>query len=151
MPIRCEIVSQDRMVWSGEADMVVVPGAGGEMGILPNHAPLLSTLRPGIIKVVHQGEEEYFTVTGGVVEVRPEKVTVLADASEHVSEIDVQRAEAARQRAEELLKQAPPTTAEHLAAQAALQRARIRLEAARRFRPKRGPQIQSGPADEEQG
>ncbi len=149
MPILCEIVSQDRMVWSGEADMVVVPGAGGEMGILPNHAPLLSTLKPGFIKVVRAGEEEVFTVTGGVVEVRPDKITVLADASESVAEIDVQRAEAARKRAEELLKQTPPSAAEHLKAQAALQRARIRLEAARRFRPKQGPQIQSGPAEDE--
>jgi F-type H+-transporting ATPase subunit epsilon len=149
MPIRCEIVSQDRMVWAGEADMVVVPGASGEMGILPDHAPLLSTLKPGFIKVVHEGEEEVFTVTGGVVEVRPDKVTVLANASEHVAEIDVKRAEEARQRAEELLKTTPPTAAEHLKAQAALQRARIRLEAARRFRPKQGPQIQSGPAEDE--
>ncbi len=149
MPIHCEIVSQDRMVWSGEADMVVVPGASGEMGILANHAPLLSTLKPGIIKVVRQGQEDYYTVTGGVIEVRPDKVTILADASEHVTEIDVRRAEEARKRAEELLKKTPPSTAEHLAAQAALQRARIRLEAVRRFRPKSGPQIQSGAAEDQ--
>ncbi len=149
MPILCEIVSQDRMVWSGEADMVVIPGAGGEMGILPNHAPLLSTLKPGYVKVVRDDEEEIFTVTGGVVEVRPDKVTILADASENVAEIDVARAEAARKRAEDLLKQTPPSAAEHLKAQAALQRARIRLEAARRFRPKQGAHIKSTPAEDE--
>ena len=69
MPIRCEIVSQDRMVFEGDADAVIIPGVAGEMGILPHHAPLLSTLKFGILKVRHQGGEEYFTVAGGVVEV----------------------------------------------------------------------------------
>jgi F-type H+-transporting ATPase subunit epsilon len=77
MPIRCEIVSQDRMVWEGDADIVVVPGTAGEMGILPNHAPLLSTLKFGILKVRFNGEEEIFTVAGGVIEVQPDLITVL--------------------------------------------------------------------------
>jgi F-type H+-transporting ATPase subunit epsilon len=67
MPIRCEIVSQDRMVFEGDVDIVVLPGADGEMGILPNHAPVLSTLKLGVIKVRRQGQEEIFTVTGGIV------------------------------------------------------------------------------------
>ena len=135
MPIRCEIVSQDRQVFSGDADMVVIPGSSGEMGILPHHAPLLSTLRFGLIKVRYQGREEVFTVAGGIVEVQPESVVVLADAAENVAEIDIARAEAARRRAEETLKKGPPPdTDAYLAAQSALQRSTLRLEAARRYK-----------------
>jgi F-type H+-transporting ATPase subunit epsilon len=135
MPIRVEIVSQDRMVYQGDADMVILPGEMGEMGILPNHAPLLSTLKYGILRVRSQGQEEFFTVAGGVAEVQPDIVTVLADAAENVREIDTARAEAARQRAEEYLKAGtPPDTDAYLAMQAALQRSNLRLDAARRFR-----------------
>lgn len=140
MPIQCEIVAQDRRVWSGEADMVILPGSNGDIGVLPNHAPLLTTLRYGFIRVRRGLDEEVFTVAGGVAEVRPDRVTVLADAAEHVDEIDEQRAEAARRRAEELLKQGPPPDTEtYLTIQAALRRANLRLEAVRRFRKARRP------------
>jgi len=139
MPIRCEIVSQDRMVFEGDADMVILPGIEGEMGILPNHAPLLSTLRYGILKVRRQGVEELFTIAGGVVEVQPDLITVMADAAENVREIDVNRAEEARRRAEELLKQGPPPDSDaFLAIEQALRRSNLRLEAARRYRTQRG-------------
>ncbi len=139
MPIRCEIVSQDRLVYEGDADMVLVPGAMGEMGILPRHAPLLSSLKPGILRVRAEGQEYVFTVTGGVVEVQPDLVTILADAAENVMEIDVTRAEQAKRRAEELLEQGPPPdTDAYLAIEAALKRSTLRLEAARRFRGQRG-------------
>jgi F-type H+-transporting ATPase subunit epsilon len=135
MPIRCEIVSQDRMVFEGDADIVVLPGAAGEMGILPHHAPLLTTLKFGIIKVRRQGKEELFTVAGGIAEVQPDIVTVLADAAENVEEIDIARADAAKQRAEEMLaKGPPPDTDTYLAVEAALRRSNLRLEAARRYR-----------------
>ena len=135
MPIRCEIVSQDRMVFEGDADVVVVPGVAGEMGILPNHAPLLSTLKFGILKVRIKDREEVFAVSGGVVEVQPDIITILADAAENVDEIDIARAEAARRRAEEYIKQGPPPdTDEYLAMEAALRRSNLRLEAARRYR-----------------
>ena len=135
MPIRVEIVSQDRMVYQGDADIVVVPGEMGEMGILPNHAPLLSNLKYGFLRVRYQGNEEVFTVAGGVVEVQPEIVTVLADAAENVLEIDSARAEAARKRAEEFLKAGPPPdTDAYLAMEAALRRSNLRLDAVRRFR-----------------
>lgn len=138
MPIRCEIVSQDRMVFQGDVDMVVVPGADGDMGILPHHAPLLSPLRFGIVKVRTQGQEEDFAVAGGIVEVQPEIVTILADAAENVKEIDVARAEAARRRAEEFLRHGPPREMdEYLKVEAALRRSNLRLEAARRFRKQR--------------
>ena len=135
MPIRCEVVSQDRMVWEGDADIVVVPGVGGEMGILPNHAPLLSTLKFGILKVRSKDEEELFTIAGGVIEVQPDLITVLADSAENVAEIDVARAEDARKRAEEILKEGPPQdTDAYLKLEAALRRSNLRLEAVRRFR-----------------
>lgn len=135
MPIRCEVVSQDRMVWEGDADIVVVPGEAGEMGILPNHAPLLSTLKFGILKVRSKDEEELFTIAGGVIEVQPDLITVLADSAENVAEIDVARAEDARKRAEEILKEGPPQdTDAYLKLEAALKRSNLRLEAVRRFR-----------------
>lgn len=135
MPIRCEIVSQDRLVWEGDADIVVVPGVAGEMGILPNHAPLLSTLKFGILKVRTKEIEEVFTVAGGVIEVQPDLITVLADSAENVEEIDVARAEAARKRAEDLLEEGIPVdTDSYLKLEAALRRSNLRLEAVRRFK-----------------
>ena len=135
MPIRCEIVSQDRMVYEGDADMVILPGTEGEMGILPKHAPLLSTLKYGILKVRCAGDEQIFTIAGGVVEVQPDIITVLADAAENVEEIDVARAEAAKQRVEDILKAGPPPDSdEYLAMEAALHRSTLRLDAARRYR-----------------
>jgi len=123
------------MVWEGDADIVVVPGVAGEMGILPNHAPLLSTLKFGILKVRSKDEEELFTIAGGVIEVQPDLITVLADSAENVAEIDVARAEDARKRAEEILKEGPPQdTDAYLKLEAALRRSNLRLEAVRRFR-----------------
>jgi F-type H+-transporting ATPase subunit epsilon len=135
MPIRCEIVSQDRMVFEGDADIVVLPGTDGEMGILPHHAPLLTTLKIGIIKIRSGGKEEIFTVAGGVAEVQPDIVTVLADAAENVEEIDVARAEAARKRAEEILaKGIPANTDSYLKIEAALRKSNLRLDAVKRYR-----------------
>jgi F-type H+-transporting ATPase subunit epsilon len=141
MTIRCEIVSQDRLVFQGDVDIVVLPGAAGEMGILPRHAPLLTTLKYGVIKVRHGGKEEIFTVAGGIAEVQPDIVTILADAAENVEEIDVARAEAARRRAEEALTQGvqmDPDT--YLAIEAALRRSNLRLDAVRRYRKVSKPQ-----------
>ncbi len=135
MTIRCEIVSQDRTVFEGDVDIVVIPGTDGEMGILPRHAPILTTLKYGIIKVRKGGHEELFTVAGGVAEIQPDIVTVLADAAENVEEIDVNRAEEARKRAEEVLARGiPADTDAYLAMEAALRRSNLRLDAARRYR-----------------
>lgn len=135
MPIHCEIVSQDRIVYRGDPDIVVLPGGEGMMGILPNHTPLLTVLQFGIITVRTKNQEEYFTVAGGIAEVQPDQVTVLADAAENVEEIDLQRAEAARQRAEELLKSGIGADSDrYLAIQSALRRSTLRIDAARRFR-----------------
>ena len=138
MSIRCEIVSQDRQVYSGDADMVIVPGVLGEMGILPNHAPLLSPLKYGILRVRNQGVEEVFTIAGGVVEVQPDMITIMADAAENVLEIDVSRAEAAKRRAEEILIQGlPPDWDAYLKIESALRRSNLRLEAVKKYRGQR--------------
>jgi F-type H+-transporting ATPase subunit epsilon len=134
MPIRCEIVSQDRIVYQGDVDIVILPGQAGVMGILPNHAPVLTTLQYGLITVRIKGQEQYFTVAGGIAEVQPDQVTVLADAAENVEEIDINRAEEARKRAEELLAQGiPADTDRYLALQAALRRSTLRINAAARY------------------
>jgi F-type H+-transporting ATPase subunit epsilon len=135
MPIRCEIISQDRIVFQGEADMVLLPGADGDMGILPHHAPVLTTLKFGVIKVRSRGQDKYFTVAGGIAEVQPDVVTVLADAAENVQEIDTARAESARKRAEEILaKGVPADTDAYLKMEAALRKSNLRLDAVKRYR-----------------
>ncbi len=135
MPIHCQIATQDKLLYEGPADIVVAPGVEGEMGILPNHTPLLTRLDYGFLRVRHEGEEHVFTIAGGIMEVRPDVVTVLADVGERVEEIDEERARAAKERAERLLKEGPPPdTDEYLAIEAALRRSNLRLEAVRRFR-----------------
>lgn len=138
MSIRCEIVSQDRQVYQGDVDIVVLPGAEGEMGILPNHSPVLTVLKFGIITVRTKGREEHFTVAGGFAEVQPDQVTVLADSAENVEEIDIQRAELAKQKAEETLAKGIVTdTDSYLSIQAALKRSNLRMEAVRKYRTSR--------------
>ncbi len=123
------------MVFEGNADMVVLQGTSGEMGILPKHAPLLSTLGYGVLKVRLHNQEQVFSIAGGVVEVQPDIITVLADAAENVEEIDVSRAQAAKQRAEEMLKQGPPVGSDaYEAIESALRRSKLRLDAAQRYR-----------------
>jgi len=135
MTIKCEIVSQDRLVFTGEADIVVIPGMDGQMGILPKHAPVLTALNYGIITVRLKGQEEHFTVAGGVAEILPDKVTVLADAAENVEEIDIERALKARERAEERLKLTTTTDADrYLRVSSALKRSTLRLQAIQKYR-----------------
>jgi F-type H+-transporting ATPase subunit epsilon len=126
------------MVYEGDADIVTVPGSLGEMGILPGHAPLLSTLEMGVIRVKSGDTEEIFTVTGGFIEVQPEIVTIMADAAENVEEIDIQRAEEAMERARNLLAEDKPIDLEtSLRIEAALKRSSLRLKTVEQYR-KRG-------------
>ena len=136
MPIRCEIVSQDRTVFQGDVDIVILPGADGEMGILPHHAPVLTTLKYGVIKIRREGKEEIFAVAGGVAEVQPAIVTILADAAENIEEIDIVRAKAARKRAEDALADLSPEKDPdaYLVMEAALRRSNLRLDVVRRYR-----------------
>lgn len=107
MPVLCEIVTQERLVFSEQVDMVVAPGIEGELGILPNHTPLLTTLSIGELRIKRGGQEEFFAIGGGVLEVRPDKVTVLADLAERADEIDLSRAEAARGEAQTFMREGP--------------------------------------------
>ena len=136
MPIQCEIVTQEKTVYSGMVDSINLPGSEGRMGILPNHSAMLTTLGFGEIVVRKtDGEEEFFAVGGGFAEVQPEKVVILADSAEHVAEIDVERAEQARQRAEKVMREGVPDDPERYAQiRASLQRAQIRIDVARRHR-----------------
>lgn len=149
MPIRCEIVTQDRSLFEGPADMIIAPGVEGEMGILPNHAPLLTNLDLGLLRVRFEGGEEIFTIAGGILEVRPDVVTVLADVGERIDEIDLARAEEAKERAERYLEEGPPPgTDEYLRIQAALRRSQLRIEAASRYKRRARPSTLQDRSDE---
>lgn len=135
MTIRCEIVSQDRTVFQGDVDIVVLPGAAGEMGILPHHAPVLTILKYGVIKIRRDGKEKLFAVAGGMAEVQPDIVTILADAAENIEDIDITRAKAAKKRAEDALSKLKPEDHDaYLRMEAALRRSNLRLDVARRYR-----------------
>jgi F-type H+-transporting ATPase subunit epsilon len=137
---KLEIVTAERMVYSEDIDALVAWGVGGQLGILPHHAPLMTMLQPGDIMIRKDKEEEYLAITGGFLEVRPDKVIILADACERADEIDIARAEEAKKRAQETMK-AGPLTAEAAAAEAALRRSLARLKVAERRRRK--PQLNS--------
>lgn len=137
MTIQVEIVTPRRELFSGEVQMITLPGIDGQMGIMGQHAPLLTTLDIGEIILHKPGEEEdYIAVTGGVVEVRPDKVIVLARSAERADEIDIARAEAAMNRAQQAIAQGPATP-QRPPAEMALRRSQLRLKVARRRRQSR--------------
>ena len=128
MPLQLEIVSPERRAYTDEVDMVIVPGIDGQLGILPHHTRLISVLGVGELRIKKGGTEESMLISGGFVEVRPDKVIVMADLAEHSDEIDATRAAEARKRAEAELEQAsdPVDIARVRAAlQTALMRERI--------------------------
>ncbi len=128
MPLQLEIVSPERRAYTDEVDMVIVPGIDGQLGILPHHTRLISVLGVGELRIKKGGTEESLLISGGFVEVRPDKVIVMADLAEHSEEIDEARAAEARKRAEAELEQAsdPVDIARVRAAlQTALMRERI--------------------------
>lgn len=137
------IVTAEREVFvQGEVDEVVVPGIEGELTVLPEHAPLLTMVKPGVILVRSGGEEIDMAITGGFLEVRNDRVTILADAAERAEEIDAVRAEEARRLAERQLEEREAEV-DLAAAAAALQRALVRLKAAERRRRRSG--VRPGP------
>jgi F-type H+-transporting ATPase subunit epsilon len=141
MTTRLDIVTAERVVFSEDVDVVIAPGVEGQLGVLPHHAPLMTTLMPGELVVRKGGEEFFLAISGGFIEVRPDRIIVLADAAERVEEIDVARAEEAKRRAEERLKEKGPDV-DLVRAEAALRRSLIRLEvvARRKRRTKSPPQ-----------
>jgi len=128
-----EIVTAERMIYSDEVSAVTAWGVEGQLGILPHHAPLMTMLQPGDLLIRKDNEEESFAISGGFLEVRPDKVIILADACERVDEIDIARAEQAKKRAQETMK-AGPLTADAASAEAALRRSLARLKVAERKR-----------------
>ena len=134
MPLHIEVITPERKVYEDDVDMVIAPGSEGYLGILPHHAPLLTALGPGEFRVKKGGAEEVLAVFGGFMDVRADRVTVLTEAAEHVEEIDVQRAQQARERAQAALAAGPMSAAEEQRARAALQRALVRVRVSERRR-----------------
>ena len=141
MPLNVEIVTAEQVVYSEEGvQQLVAPGADGELTVLPQHAAFITTLRPGELRILKGGEEEAMAITGGFLEVRNDRIVVLADAAERVEEIDIARAEEARRKAEEAIR-GQRDAGELAQTQASLQRAVMRLRVAQ----KRGRRDRAGP------
>lgn len=143
MPILLEIVTPERRVFSDEVDSVVCPGVEGELGVLPHHAPLLTTLGVGELRIRRAGEEEYFAIAGGFLQVRPDKVVVMAETADMASEIDLERAMQARHEAERALAEGFAEPADLARARASLQRALLHIRIAE-HRRREGPRTRGG-------
>ncbi len=136
--IRLDIVTAERVVYSEEVDMVIAPGVEGQLGILPHHTPLMTTLQAGELRVKKGGEEVSLAISGGFLEVRPDRVVVLADAAERAEEIDVARAEVAKRRAQQWLTERP-SGIDEARAETALRRSLARLKVATVVKSRRKP------------
>lgn len=133
MTVNCEIVTQERTVFSGDVDYVQLPGSEGVFGVMGNHSPMLTVLKFGEVYVRKDGETQYFAIGGGFAEVRPGKVTVLADSAERADQIDLERAEKARAAAEKAMEEGVSEDPEkYRMIEAALKRAQIRVDISNR-------------------
>lgn len=132
MPLQLEIVTPERQAYSEEVDAVFCPGIEGELGVLPHHAPLLSMLGVGELRIRTAGEEEFFAIAGGFVQVRPDKVVVMAELADLSSEIDLEAAEEARNEAERALQQGFDEPADLARARASMERALLRIRVGER-------------------
>ena len=130
MPLHLEIVTPERLAYEDDVDMVLVPGIDGELGILPHHTPLVSLLGVGELTIRKGGEEELFAIAGGFLQVRPDKVVVMAETADLDSDIDLEKAKAARDEAEKALESGYVEGADLSAARAELQRALLRIRVA---------------------
>ncbi len=138
MPIRLEIVTPEKLVFRDDVDIVVLPGSEGELGILPHHAPLISTLGMGELRFRKGDLEEVYAVVGGFVQVRPDKVVVLAETADLASDIDLEKAQQARLDAERALEIGLVEEVDLATARAALQAALVRMRIAERNRNREG-------------
>ena len=135
--IKLDVVTAERVVYSDDVDVVIAPGIEGQLGILPHHSPLMTMLQPGEL-IARKGSEEFsMAISGGFLEVRPDRIIVLADSAERVEEIDIERAEEAKKRAEQRLEEKYAPETDSARAEAALRRSLIRLKIARRRRRRR--------------
>ena len=138
MPLQLEIVTPERLAYEDEVDSVVLPGVEGEIGVLPHHAPLVSMLGVGELRIRKGGEEESFAIVGGFLQVRPDKVVVMAETADLASEIDLERAQEARREAERALESGGREGVDLSAARVQLQQALLRIRVAER-RHREGP------------
>jgi F-type H+-transporting ATPase subunit epsilon len=138
MPLLLEIVTPEKLAYSDEVDSVQLPGSEGELGVLPHHAPLISTLGAGELRLRKGGQEESFAIVGGFLQVLPDKVVVMAETADMASEIDLEKAQDARRKAEQVLETGFVEGADLAAARAALQASLIRIRVAER-RHREGP------------
>ncbi len=137
MPLHLEVITPERKGYEDDVDMVVAPASEGYVGILPHHVPLFTTLGPGEFKVKKGGVEEVLAVFGGFMDVRSDRVVVLTDVAEHAEEIDANRAQEARERAQQVLAAGPASAADEQRARAELQRALVRLRVSESRRRRR--------------
>ncbi len=135
--IHVDVVSAEESIFSGEAKLVALPGESGELGILPKHTPLITRIKPGAVRIerADNGEEEFVFVAGGVLEVQPDCVTVLADTAIRGKDLDEAKAAEAKRRAEESLKNAK-SELDIAAAQSEIAEMVAQLAAVRRYRKK---------------
>ena len=138
MPLLLEIVTPERLAYSDTVDAVNLPGIEGELGVLPHHAPLVSILGVGELRIRKGGAEESFAIVGGFLQVRPDRVVVMAETADMASEIDLEKAQEARREAERALEGAATDEVNLAAARAALQQALLRIRVAER-RHREGP------------
>jgi F-type H+-transporting ATPase subunit epsilon len=138
MSLLLEIVTPEKLAYRDQVDEVLVPGADGQLGILPHHTPLITTLGVGELRIRKGASEEYFAIAGGFLQVRPDKVVVMAETADIGSEIDLERAQQARKDAEAALSSAYVEAADIASARAALERALVRIRVAER-RHREGP------------
>ncbi|MBM3935194.1 MAG: F0F1 ATP synthase subunit epsilon [SAR202 cluster bacterium] len=144
--IKLEIVTAEKLVYSDSVNVLVAPGVEGELAIMPKHAPLLTMLKPGEIRLIKEGKETYMAITGGFLEVIGDKIVILADAVERADEIDAARAQEALKKAQESIAHAG-SDADLEKALAAIRRSQIRLKVAqRRSRSDRGDNSRPGSA-----
>ena len=132
--IKLDIVTVERSVYSDDVDMVIAPGIEGQLGILPHHTPLMTALQAGELRVRKGREEISLAISGGFLEIRPNKVVVLADAAERADEIDIARAEEAKRRAQKQLAERRIPGVDDARAEAALRRSLARLKVAEAVR-----------------
>jgi len=138
MPLLLEIVTPERLAYSDTVDSVQLPGVEGELGVLPHHAPLVSMLGVGELRIRKGGAEESFAIVGGFLQVRPDRVVVLAETADLASDIDLEKAQEARREAERALESGFHEGADLSAARAQLQQALLRIRVAER-RYREGP------------
>ncbi len=132
MPLQLEIVTPEREAFSDTVDAVYCPGVEGEFGVLPHHAPMLSMLGIGELRIQKGAEEEFYAIAGGFVQVLPDKVVVMAELADLASEIDLESAEAARNEAERAIAAGFDEPADLAQARAAMERALLRIRVAER-------------------